>query len=376
VLGVSALLSLAPIHWPLEDFAEYWAAGRLNASGRNPYDGALMLTEERQLGWTASRPVMMYNPPWTLGVAMPLGAMPFPIARSIWMVTQLVLTCWSASQLWSLYGGEPRRRLAACWIALLWMPTLVALRMGQTSTFMLFGLVGFLSALAAGKEFRAGVLLSLAALKPQLIALAWVPLLLWAFRERRWRPVAGVLVALALGTVAAVAANPSVLGQYSHLMTLAPPTLEFESPSVAGLLRGVAGGSIWPQYLPVCAGTLLVAVVWFRHREQWIWLRHMPGLVLASCLVTPYGGWAFDLVVLLIPILSTAVVVQAQATRGRLWMSATAFLAVSLVALAMHVAGAPQSAFIWMTPAVAVLTVAARIPSSPPSTAAAASRST
>jgi hypothetical protein len=28
---------------------------------------------------------MMYNPPWTLALAMPIGAVNFHIARSIWL---------------------------------------------------------------------------------------------------------------------------------------------------------------------------------------------------------------------------------------------------------------------------------------------------
>ena len=41
----SFVLSAAPIQWPLDDVVEYWAAGRLNAAGHNPYDHAAMLRE-------------------------------------------------------------------------------------------------------------------------------------------------------------------------------------------------------------------------------------------------------------------------------------------------------------------------------------------
>ena len=67
------LLAISPVRLPHGDFDEYWAAGRLNAAGGNPYDPAAMLQEQRQAGWQQSRPVMMYNPPWTLALAMPLG---------------------------------------------------------------------------------------------------------------------------------------------------------------------------------------------------------------------------------------------------------------------------------------------------------------
>ena len=62
------MLAALPVTLPHGDFDEYWAAGRLNAGGRNPYDAAAMLQEQRLNGWPESRPVMMYNPPWTLAL--------------------------------------------------------------------------------------------------------------------------------------------------------------------------------------------------------------------------------------------------------------------------------------------------------------------
>ncbi len=129
----SLLLASAPVQWPLEDFAEYWAAGRLNAAGRNPYDPAAMLREQEQIGWRQPGPVMMYNPPWTLALAMPLGALEFQIARSIWLRTQILITLWCASRLWILYGGAPRYLTRVLGLALLWTPTPIALRMGRSA---------------------------------------------------------------------------------------------------------------------------------------------------------------------------------------------------------------------------------------------------
>ena len=39
-----------PSVFPPDDFVEYWAAGRLNVRGENPYDGALLLPLEREAG--------------------------------------------------------------------------------------------------------------------------------------------------------------------------------------------------------------------------------------------------------------------------------------------------------------------------------------
>jgi hypothetical protein len=352
----SLVLSAAPIQWPLDDFAEYWAAGRLNAAGHNPYDHAAMLQEQRRIGWPEADPDMMYNPPWTLALAMPMGTMKFHVARSIWLPVQIFITLWCAATLWLLYDGARMYTARACCLALLWMPTLVALRMGQLSPVVLLGLVGFLCALSCRREVLAGVFFSMTAVKPQLVALVWVPFVLWAIAGRRWRVLAGAAVTIAAASLVAMWPNPDVFGEYHSLMASAPPTLVFESPNIATILRlavGTAGS--WPQYVPTTLGAAAVALMWYRSRAEWDWLVQLPGLVVLSCLLTSYGGWAFDLVVLLVPIVATAAVVACSGRRGLVVGGFTLFAAVSGAAFAMHAAHVPQAAFLWMTPTVAIV---------------------
>ena len=49
------------VRWPRDDFSDYWTAGKLNASGANPYDPAAMQREPSALGWIQPAPVMTYN---------------------------------------------------------------------------------------------------------------------------------------------------------------------------------------------------------------------------------------------------------------------------------------------------------------------------
>jgi hypothetical protein len=355
-LAVLAIgLAVANIRWPFEDFVEYWAAGRLNAAGSNPYDPAAMLREQQRIGWTDSAPVMMYNPPWTLALVMPMGDVEFRRARSIWLPLQLFLTLWSASRLWILYGGAPEHTTRAWFLALLWSPTILALRFGQLSPVILIGLVGFLWCVLRRHDFAAGALFSLTGVKPQLVALVWVPFALWVLAERKWMVLAGIVTCLAGATIAAISTNPRVFAQYLHLMASAPPTLTFESPNIATVLRVFSRtrGS-WPQYVPTALGAAAVVWLWHRRRDAWDWRREMPGLVLISCLLTSYGGWAFDLIVLLVPIVALAAMLARIPRRSLAVIGGVAFLAVSSLAFGMHAARVPQAAFVWMTPAVAL----------------------
>jgi hypothetical protein len=356
LLAVLALgLAASPIQWPLDDFAEYWAAGRLNAAGRNPYDPAAMLQEQRTIGWQQPDPDMMYNPPWTLALAMPMGALRFRVARSVWLPAQIFITLWCASTLWTLYGGSRRYTARACALALLWMPTLVALRMGQLSPVILLGLAGFVWALSRRRDLVAGVFFSLTAVKPQLMALVWVAFVLWTIVDRRWKVLAGAIAAIAGASLVAMGPNPGVFGQYRDLIATAPPTLAFESPNIATILRVAIGTSgSWPQFVPTCLGAAAVGLMWYRRRAEWNWAGELPSLVLISCFLTSYGGWAFDLVVLLVPIVAMAAIVAGTGRRTLAIAGAALFAAISGVAFAMHAAHAPQALFLWMTPAVGI----------------------
>jgi len=297
----------------------------------------------------------MYNPPWTLPLASLFSLMPFPVARSIWLPLQLLMVMWCAIRLWIMYGGEHRLALRATGVALLWMPTIVALRMGQVSPLILLGLVGFLWSWSRQRDFAAGAFLSLTAVKPQLVALVWVAVMLGVIGERRWRMLAGIVVSFSGMSIATWLLHPDAFAQYAHLMTSSRPTYAFESPNVATVLRLALGGSSdWPQYLPTALGAAFVALMWWRRREDWNWTKEFGWLVLLSCLATSYGGWPFDLVVLVIPIVAEAARLARVGSTLAMTAATAGFLSITGGALALHAAHVPQALFIWMTPSVAI----------------------
>jgi hypothetical protein len=352
------LLAVSPVSLPHGDFDEYWAAGRLNAAGSNPYDPDAMLREQRQAGWQQSRPVMMYNPPWTLALAMPLGWLDIQLAHGLWLIAQVLICLWCASRLWALYAGAPRHEVRIWCLALLWMPTVAAVRMGQISPLVLLGLVGFVCSLEKGRDTIAGLFFALSAVKPQLVAVIWVAWILWVVHQRRWKVVLGTATALAAAALIPILTNPAVFGQYRHLMASAPPTLEFESPNIATLMRVVMtaalGTGTWPQFVPTAIGIAIVAWLWRRRYQMWSWTEQLPWLVTLSCLTTSYGGWTFDLLILLVPVIATAAAVARTRNGTLLAVAAGVFVAVSLGAVAMLVVGAPEATYLWVTPVVAV----------------------
>jgi hypothetical protein len=149
IVGLSVALltrfqALGPDGLYLQDFVEYWAAGRLNASGQNPYDPEGMAQIEREGRPYLGQEVMMWNPPWTLAVAMPLGSLPVHWAHLLWLMLSLTIILVGADFLWRFYGGILRYRGISWFIALSFTPTLLVLEMGQISPLILLGLIGFL----------------------------------------------------------------------------------------------------------------------------------------------------------------------------------------------------------------------------------------
>ena len=352
---LSVVLANLPIRWPHGDFIEYWAAGRLNAAGRNPYDATALLIEQQPAGLTEAKPVVMYNPPWTLALAMPFGAMNFALARSLWLALQMATLLWCASRLWLLYGGEARYTIRACCVALAWGPALSAMNMGQVSTVMLAGLVGFVQCLSRRRDVAAGACMAATLLKPQLLALVWVALLLSVVTERRWKVLGGVAATVIIASLVALAPNHRVFAQYEDLMTSAPPTATFESPTISSILQVFArNAGNWPQYLPTIGGVFVTMAIWYGRRHAWNIVRELPWLIAASLFVTAYGGWSFDLVLLLVPILAVgAALVRNRDTRA-LVAAAVVFACVSAITVDMLLTGVPQQLWIWVTPVVAM----------------------
>ena len=96
------------------DFTAYWSASRLNLDGKNPYsiDG-LYEFQIKELNWTHEAPVITHNPPWVLGIILPLGLLPYTAGRMLWLLLSITIVLVCSDISWQLYKGPPKMR----WIA-------------------------------------------------------------------------------------------------------------------------------------------------------------------------------------------------------------------------------------------------------------------
>jgi Glycosyltransferase family 87 len=335
------------------DFIAYWSAGRLNAQGQNPYSPEALLPLERAEGWPEDWPNIMYYPPWALVLVMPFGVASFNAARLAWLLAEIAILVFSVDRIWRYYGGPSSHRWLAWGLGMAFVPTLIALRMGQVGPFLLLGVVGFLLCQGRRMDVLAGACLALCAVKPQLLYLFGLAVVVWAIDRRRWRVLAGGASALLAALAIAFWRNPDVLQQYRFAL-FHPPSGNI-TPTLGALLRLAFGHElVWLQFVPTILGLVWFPFYYVRRRARWDWAEQTPLLLLASFLTTSYGAWVFDLVVLLIPTLCAAVWVVS-AGRGRLTAWAVAsFLVGDGIALLLNLGGAAYLSFIWMTPAILV----------------------
>jgi hypothetical protein len=363
VLGVGLLFLLprfaGAFDLPLIDFVEYWAAGRLNVHGENPYDAKRMEELEFAAG-RAEDVILMWNPPWALPLVMPLGLLDCRTAHLLWLALLLGVVAWCADALWRMYGGPVEQRRLAWLLSFTFLPTLFALKTGQIAPLLLLGLVLFMACVRQGRDFLAGAALLLLALKPHLLYLFWIALLFWCAAERRWKILGGGLTATAVALALALACNPAVLGQYLHTLTHRPPA-QYRSPTLGMALRLLLGEEQFRlQFLALVPGLLWLPFYWRRHRRAWDWNEHLPMLAFVSLLTAAYGAWLFDLVLLLPPLLQV-VATHCRADRRTSWLAAaTVYLAFNLVAVLQLSRAAEYFEFLWMTPALLLAYVALR----------------
>lgn len=349
-----------PKFLPLDDFVEYYAAGVLNARGQDPYDANLMLDVERAAGRTEiDQAVMMWNPPWTLSLAMPLAKLSPRTGQLLWLLVSFCVVAFCADRIWLEYGGPRDRRALAWGIAFVFPPTLFLLQSGQIGAWLLLGATGFLLLVRRERYLAAGAVAALMAIKPHLIYLFWPALAVWvllAWRSRRWLVVVGGIAAGVAASIAPVIANPEVFDQYRAAMTERPPD-QWKSPTLGTLLREIFGEERFRlQFVPPVLGMLwLVISLWRWRREEWDWAERLPLILLVSFVTAPYGAWPFDLVMLLPAVLQIAARVTASTDRPWRTRSACAFGLLVVGALLTNLLRLHSEFFVWMAPTILVL---------------------
>lgn len=334
----------------IDDYVEYWAAGRLNLLGGNPYNPEELLPLQQQAGRYFGVPVLMYNPPWMLLIAMPFGAISYSLGRSIWLFLILVMVIFSADITWDLYGGSKDKRILSWFIGLSFIPILDGLRTGQTGVFLLLGVAGFLYFHRAGKPWLAGASLAFLAVKPHILFLFLIGVLFWAIHNRHWVVLISPILTLLVASLIVIAINPPVFQQYLYAISHYPPE-DWATPTLGNVLRMIFGIEyFWLQFVPFTLGIIWLYFYWKKHRSSWNWISQAPILLLVSIVTAAYG-WTSDMAVFLIALISIATPIIGKSLNKNQWIVIVGYLIINFADLAMRV---NQVWLWWLAPSLLI----------------------
>jgi hypothetical protein len=362
IIGIYVLLQLAPIlskpaYLPVDDYFHLWAAGNLNLHSKNPFD-AQMVEQLRILeGGNPSNAKIsvMLNPPWFVALMMPFGLLKYSTSRLIWLVLSIVILLFAAIILCKIYSKNQMPRWIAILAIFIFAPTISMLEKGQVAFLVILGITGFLYFSDYHRnDWLAGISLSIATIKPQIIILLWIALLLWILNKKRWVILLSFGSSLLALTLIGIIFNHNLIIEYLGMLTTYKMS-EWATPTIGSYLRFFWLGvdTFWIQYLPALLGGSWMVYYWIKHRAAWNWADDLPLILLVSLLVSPYS-WTYDLVVIIPAIILAAYWLW----RGRnQWISiffSVTFLVISILDMILH-REFDEFWFIWLTPAFFVL---------------------
>ncbi len=117
----------------LNDLIAFWATGRLNATGSNPYAPDQLLSLQKTVGGTRDEPERIWNPPWTLPLVTPFGMLSYSVGGALWLMGHLAIIFFCADCIWRFYGGPSRYRWLALMVSFAFYPTLYWVQNRQIS---------------------------------------------------------------------------------------------------------------------------------------------------------------------------------------------------------------------------------------------------
>ena len=336
-----------------DDYLEYWAAGRLNLTGGNPYAADQLLALQRAEGRTAGA-VMMWNPPWTLALTMPLSLLSFPVSRLLWLGLSIAIILISTNWIWALFGEATPKPWLAWTLAFTFFPTFFTLGMGQIGPFLLFGVAGFLHFEQKKRYWLVGAFLALLAIKPHLLYLVCLAILFWSVGSRqRWAIIVSAAIIVLVATLAAMLFNPQVVNQYLILMRSGSP-FGWATPTLGCLLRLLFGSEeTWLQFAPMAGGVVWFSFYSIKHRRTWLWADRISLLLLVSVVTAPFG-WSFDQVVLIPVVLQVACLMLDVHDTQAVWKVAMPYIIINIVAFALRYSNIYDYWMFWYAPAMLV----------------------
>jgi hypothetical protein len=304
------------------DFMGLYPGGRL-AGGPGVYDSLQSAAVQRQAVGYSNPHLLFCRPPYYAALMWPLARLPYFPAYLVFQAFMLAATAIFV-RLWPAMGWRTRLA-AACWS----LPLAAAFANAQDLAALLAVLAVALRLLSRRRDFAAGLVFSLCAIKFHLFLL--VPV--WILARRLWRFAGGLAAGGAvLALLSLAAAGPGGFRAFVRTASssIVNPGLAV-MPNLNGLFDGNAGLEL--------AGGLAVAVLVWRAARQGSQTWALTA-TLAGSLLTSHHAYIADCALLLPALLAMA------SEADRTWQR---HLALFLMAPIVYIGMLAGPSAIWIT---------------------------
>ena len=269
-LIATSVLNVVASGGAIGDWIAFYTAGTLirTGDGVHLYDVSTQVAAQRVLFGAGNEPFGYTLPAFVAFLFAPLSRLSFAASWWVWFAVNLAMLGGLLRLGWGwLRDVQPALRATFLACAVLSLPALDVLLLGQVDLFVLAGIAGCYALLRADRPFTAGAVLALALFKPHL-AIAAVLLLLV---KGQWRALAGfAAVGGPLLIVPALLLGPQALADQVALVASYPGTateLRVEAEmmiNVRGMVTSFTGTSdVWmwlPAFALIAAVGLYLAV--------------------------------------------------------------------------------------------------------------------
>lgn len=351
---------------PFGDSVNYWAAGQLMLNGDNPYLSENVLDLRYTAGnFTDFPPNAIFQimyPPWAMTLLLPLGIFDYTVSSLLWLIIHVTVIIFSANHIWKIYNGPQDKKYILYLATIFFAPTFIVLVMGHFTTLHLLGLVGFLYFLQKSndepnKEFAAGFCAAIVLIKPQLLYLFLIALLIWTIHHRRWKMILGGMTFIVSTSFISIVLNPLIFNQYVEAFSSYSLGV-WATPTLGTVLRAFSLNLIgrdieWLQVLPILFGLAWLMFDYRKHHKTWDWEEELPLVILVSFVTCPYM-WTYDMIVLLIPVISITIKLIEQPNRIIMGILGIIFIIMNLSTIILH-RFYDDFWFVWYAPGILVL---------------------
>ena len=280
------------------DFAAFYAGGRL-AGTPDLYSRPANTALVAKVTGVTMPAVVFIRPPFYAALLSPLSALPYRLAYAVFSLIGLASAVWFVVR----FSGECP---SLPFFAAMSIPVVDALCDGQDTPLLLLFLGTAMLLARRKRDFLAGVVLSLCAIKFHLFVMLPVALLL----QRRWRMLAGGGIGIALLTaLGAIVSGPGALLDWIRL--LRDPSIGFAAAVMPNLHGLVAAVHADPRLEIVLAAAVLGAFLWTVSRAESFDVLLAVSIV-CGLLVNFHSGISDDVLLLVVFVAVTANYASAQ----------------------------------------------------------------